>query len=46
MCYDVSMSTSEPDPESGQVVSAEDNLLGMEIDFCAYLGDPAYREGV
>ncbi len=22
--------------------SADDNLLGMEIDFSAYLGDPAY----
>jgi hypothetical protein len=21
-----------------------DNLLGMEIDFCAYLGDPAYAD--
>jgi hypothetical protein len=21
-----------------------DNLLGMKIDFCAYLGDPAYAD--
>lgn len=28
---------------SGQP-SADDNLLGMEIDCCAYLGDPAYAE--
>ena len=24
--------------------SADDNLLGMEIDFCAVLGDPAYAD--
>ena len=24
--------------------SADDNLLGMEIDFCAFLGDPAYAD--